>query len=200
MTQKTGQQVLKTQLLPLAKIQPNKGQIPGLPKNPRTIRDSRYIQLKKSIEEFPEMLELREIVVFPWKNHFVAIGGNMRYLACKDLNLKEIPAKILPASFPVERLREFAIKDNINFGQDDMDIIMSDWKEFDLTDWGAELPDLSGIDMDSFFKDDDTKKDAAKTYSIVLNYQNERECERVRAALLKRGDTCEAGLKALLKE
>lgn len=200
MTQTTGQQVLKTQLLPLAKIQPNTGQIPGLPKNPRTIRDSRFVQLKKSIEEFPEMLELREIVVFPFKGKFVAIGGNMRYLACKDLHLKEIPAKILPADFPVERLREFAIKDNVNFGQDDMDSILTDWSDFPVTDWGAELPDMTDIDLDSFFKDDDTKKDAGKVFTIVLNYQTEKECERVRAALLKRGDTCEAGIKALLTQ
>lgn len=198
MTLIPGQQVLQTQLLPLAKIQINKGQIPGLPKNPRLIRDARFAQLKRSIEEFPEMLELREIVVFPFKGKFVCIGGNMRFLGCKDLKHELIPAKVLPATFPIERLREFAIKDNVNFGQDDMDLITKDWMEFPLSDWGAEMPDLSDIDLEDFFKEDTTEK-KPEVHTIVLSYPTEVECEKVKVKLLTHGDTLEAGVRALLR-
>lgn len=197
MTKPKGQQAAETRLLPLTSIQTNNGQIPGLPKNPRLIRDERFNKLKKSIEDFPEMLHLREIVVFPYKRKFVCVGGNMRFLACKDLGIKQIPAKIVPAGFPVERLAEFAIKDNISFGQDDLDILTEQWNEFPLQDWGAELPDLSSIDLEDFFKDDPGKT-LAVSHEIVLSYSTEEECERVRAALLKLADTFEAAVAKLL--
>src|SRR3982750_611194 len=105
------------QTLPVSAVETNNGQIPGLPKNPRLIRDARFQKLKQSINDFPEMLELREIVVFPQLGKFICIGGNMRFLACKDLGHTEIAAKVLPADFPVEKLKEFAIKDNVEFGE-----------------------------------------------------------------------------------
>ncbi|CAN5507370.1 hypothetical protein BH10ACI2_BH10ACI2_04150 [soil metagenome] len=129
-------------MLSIAEICTNDGQIPGLPKNPRFIRDARFAKLKKSITDFPEMLELREVVVFPFEGTYVCIGGNMRYLACVDLGYKEIPAKVLPADFPIEKLREFAIKDNVPFGEDDVDVLANEWTDFPLEDWGIELPSI----------------------------------------------------------
>lgn len=199
MTERQGQQVLQTQLLPLKKIQTNSGQIPGLPKNPRTIRDSKYTQLKKSIIDFPYMLSLREVVVFPFKGKYVCVGGNMRLIACRELDHEEIPAKVLPKDFPIERLREFAIKDNANFGQDDYDLLAAEWTDFPLLEWGADIPDLTGVDLDDFFKEDDPKDEKATTYTIVLSYSNEKECEKVRALLGQHGETLEAAVYALLK-
>ncbi len=133
-------------MLQIKQIEVNSGQIPGLPKNPRFIKDARFAKLKTSIQKFPEMLELREVVVFPYRKKFVCIGGNMRYLACKDLGMNEIPAKVLPADFPIEKLREFAIKDNADgFGENDWDLLANEWSELPLSDWGMELPE-----MDSF--------------------------------------------------
>lgn len=197
MTKPKGQQA-DIRLLPLKQLHINTGQIPGVPRNPRLIKDNRFTKLKKSISDFPEMLELREIVVFPFKKSFVCIGGNMRLLACKDLKVSEVPAKVLRPDFPVEKLREFAIKDNINFGQDDFEIIANEWTDFDLDGWGAELPDLGGINLDEFFKEDDGRA-KEKTYSIVLNYQTEEECEAVKGALAKYGETFEAALHKILK-
>ena len=126
--------------IPIYKIQTNNGQIEGLPKNPRFIKDRRFAALKQSIRDFPEMLSLREIVVFPLENVFVCIGGNMRFRACKDLGYKKIPAKVLPADFPVSKLREFAIKDNIAFGEDDFDILANEFEIDELIGFGLELP------------------------------------------------------------
>lgn len=72
----------------------NKGQIFGLPKNPRFIRDERYNALKHSIEEAPEMLGLRELLVYPYEGKNIVIGGNMRLRACLDLGYAEIPCAI----------------------------------------------------------------------------------------------------------
>lgn len=89
-----------------------------MPRNPRLIRDVRFKALKRSIESFPDMLSLREIVVTEHKGRYVCIGGNMRFLASKELGFTDIPAKILPPDYPIERIREFAIKDNASFGQE----------------------------------------------------------------------------------
>ena len=126
----------------------NDGQIEGLPKNPRQIRDHRYEKLKKSIEDAPEMLQLRELLVYPHGGKFVIIGGNMRYRACKELGYKELPCKVLDAETSVEKLRQYAIKDNENFGEYDWDIVANEWDTAEIEDWGVELPTDWGAELD----------------------------------------------------
>jgi hypothetical protein len=126
----------------------NDGQIDGLPKNPRQIRDHRYEKLKKSIEDAPEMLQLRELLVYPHGGKFVIIGGNMRYRACKEIGYKELPCKVLDAETPVEKLRQYAIKDNENFGEYDWDVVANEWDTAEMEDWGVELPTDWGAELD----------------------------------------------------
>lgn len=126
----------------------NDGQIEGLPKNPRQIRDHRYEKLKKSIEDAPEMLQLRELLVYPHGGKFVIIGGNMRYRACKEIGYKELPCKVLDAETPVEKLRQYAIKDNENFGEYDWDVVANEWDTAEMEDWGVELPTDWGAELE----------------------------------------------------
>lgn len=84
----------------------NVGQIAGLPPNPRLIKDEKFEALKKSLTDDPEMLDLRELIVYPnpdEKGTYIVIGGNMRYNAAKELGLSELPCKILPESTPVTK-------------------------------------------------------------------------------------------------
>ena len=119
--------MLEQKNLDISLLEVNKGQLYGLPKNPRFIKDDRYLALKKSIEEAPEMLSIREIVVYPLENgHYVVIGGNMRLRACQEIGYNELPCKILPLETPVAKLREYTIKDNIAFGSNDWDVIAND--------------------------------------------------------------------------
>ena len=76
-------------MLKLSKLEANKGQIEGLPKNPRIIKDDKFKKLVKSIEDNPEMTSLREILVYPHEGKYVVIGGNMRLKAMKELGYKE---------------------------------------------------------------------------------------------------------------
>ncbi|MBR6250730.1 MAG: ParB-like nuclease domain-containing protein [Bacteroidales bacterium] len=124
----------------IRKLRINTGQITGLPKNPRFIRGNRFEALKRSIQDAPEMLALRELIVYPYDKEYIVIGGNMRLRACSDLGYKELPCKVLPADTPVEKLREYAVKDNLAFGSDDWDILANEWDEDELSDWGMELP------------------------------------------------------------
>ena len=124
----------------IKRLELNKGQVEGLPKNPRFIRDERYKALVKSIEDAPEMLKLRELLVVEHGNKFVVIGGNMRLRACKELGMETVPCKVLPADTPTAKLREYAIKDNNGFGEDDWDALANEWDAEELQDWGMELP------------------------------------------------------------
>ena len=126
--------------IPLSKLEVNNGQIDGLPKNPRFIKDYKFQKLKKSLEDSPEMLNLRELIVFPHGDKFVIIGGNMRYRAAKELKFKELPCKILSKDTPVEKLKEYTIKDNNAFGEYDWDDVANEWDAELLTDWGTDLP------------------------------------------------------------
>ena len=100
-------------------ITPNKGQVPGLPRNPRLVKKERYETTKRSIEECPEMLDLREVIVVEYmEGKYVAVCGNLRLRACKELGYKTVPCKVLPGDTPPKKLREYAAKDNINYGED----------------------------------------------------------------------------------
>jgi len=157
--------MVETKNIDIKKLEVNKGQIEGLPKNPRFIRDDRYEALKKSISDAPEMLSLRELIVYPFNNKFVVVGGNMRLRACKDLGHKEIPCKILDADTPVEKLREYTIKDNKGFGQDDFDLLANEWDVDELTDWGMELPDF---DVDDVETEEEEPEEASNNTAFVV--------------------------------
>lgn len=127
-------------MLSISLLDYNRGQLPGLPKNPRFFRDSRYEALKKSIADSPEMLELRELIVFPYADgRYIVICGNLRLMVCKDLGYKELPCKILSPDTDVRKLREYATKDNVSFGENDMDVMLNEWDTSELQDWGVEL-------------------------------------------------------------
>lgn len=145
----------------------NEGQFYGLPSNPRWIRDARFKALKKSIEDAPEMLDLRELLVYPLKDlsghedKYIVIAGNMRFRACSEIGYKEIPCKVLPLETPVQKLREYAIKDNEEFGQNDYEALANEWSTDELQDWGMELNHFESEtnDSDSDIQDNDDTDD-----------------------------------------
>lgn len=131
------------QNIPVALLQCNEGQIEGLPRNPRFIKDERFKALVKSLEEDPEMLDLRECIVYPHGKKFVVICNNMRLRAAKELGFETMPCKILPADTPLEKLKRYASKDNIPFGSWDYDILANEWD--------AEFLEDCGFDFGTFF-------------------------------------------------
>lgn len=122
-------------------LRTNSGQIAGLPRNPRKISKKQLEKLKKSVADAPEMLQLRELIVVENGNEFVVIAGNQRLEAAKAIGMKSVPCKVLAADTPSEKLREYAIKDNLPFGEDDWEIIASDWDTAELEEWGMNVPE-----------------------------------------------------------
>ena len=157
-------------------ITPNKGQIPGLPKNPRLVKKERFDTTKRSIEESPEMLELRELIVVEYmEDRYVVVCGNLRLRACKELGYKTVPCKILPTDTPAKKLREYAAKDNINYGEDDKDIIANEWAEFqtELADWGMEFE--TPKQKDKFRERFDAMDNDSAVYPLIPKYDEKHE-------------------------
>ena len=117
-------------------------EIKANPNNPRLIKDDKFAKLVKSIKEFPEMLELRPIVV---NDDMIVLGGNMRLKACKEAGLIQIPV-IKASSLTEEQQKEFIIKDNVGFGEWDWELIANEWDAEQVSDWGL---DIAGFDLDA---------------------------------------------------
>lgn len=111
-------------------------EIKSNPNNPRLIKDDKFEKLVKSIQDFPQMLQIRPIVV---NDDMVVLGGNMRLKACKEAGLKEIPI-IKVNDLTEDQQRQFIIKDNVGYGEWDWELIQKDWPEAEA--WGLDLPEF----------------------------------------------------------
>ena len=119
---------MKIEKVKLSKIKSN-------PDNPRIIKDDKFFMLVKSIKDFPEMLDIRPIVV---NKDMMVLGGNMRLKACVEAGMSEVPI-IVADNLTEEQQKEFLIKDNVSGGQFDWDALANTWDSELLLDWGVEV-------------------------------------------------------------
>lgn len=157
-------------LLPLSKLEVNKGQIEGVPKNPRFIRDNKYSQLVESISNTPEMMKARPLIVHQQGEKYVVLAGNMRLRAMRELKWHECPCAITAEGTEAKKLREYAIKDNVAFGEDDMDLLANEWNLEELNEWGMDLnfQTQEEINIDDFFDNVENNTQKDKSESIVI--------------------------------
>lgn len=191
---------MKAQIIPITRLQCNIGQIPGLPKNPRIIRDERYQRLLQSLRDLPEMMDLRELIVFPLgepydQPAYVVIGGNMRLTGCQELKWDQVPCKVLPASTSLETLKQITIKDNVGYGDDDFDALNADWDMDELEAWGMELADVEETDDDEL--EPPAASNMAHQKQIRLNF-SEKDYLKVKEQLSKIAETPELAVWILL--
>lgn len=104
--------------------------------NPRYITDENFEKLKQSVTDFPEMRDVRPIVI-NMDNEI--LGGNMRYRAMIESGMTEIP--VIQVDWPVEKQREFIIKDNVSGGEWDWEKLANEWDTEKINIWGLEIPD-----------------------------------------------------------
>lgn len=164
----------RNKTIPVSLLDFNKGQLKGLPKNPRFFRDYRYEAMKNSIRESPEMLELRELIVYPMPDgRYIVVCGNLRLRACKELGYSELPCKTLDPGTEAKKLREYATKDNVSFGENDMDVMANEWDKSELECWGIEFaPEKK---RDEFRERFDAVTDETAVYPIVPKYDEKHE-------------------------
>jgi hypothetical protein len=119
------------------------------PNNPRIIKDDKFTKLVQSIKDFPEMLDIRPIVV---NQDMIILGGNMRYKACKEAGLKEVP--VIVTDLTEEQQKEFLIKDNTSGGEWDWDLL-NEWDTEQLEEWGLDVWEQPAEVDYSILDDDD---------------------------------------------
>lgn len=155
------------------------------PNNPRVLKDAKFKKLKKSIEDFPKMMELRPIIV---DNDGMILGGNMRFRALQEIYGKsgEVPDEWVKRADDLteDEKKQFIIKDNSSFGDWDWDLLANEWDAEELEDWGIDLtsettderPDLSMmIDVE---------------YKLELTLNSEREQQEFYNEMKERGVEC----------
>lgn len=120
---------MKTETVKISLVKSN-------PNNPRLIKDDKFKKLVQSIKDFPQMLEIRPIVV---NDEMIVLGGNMRLKACIEAGLKEV-AIIKASDLTPEQQNEFIIKDNVGFGEWDWSELANAWEDEKLVEWGLDLP------------------------------------------------------------
>lgn len=173
--------------LPLSVIESNDGQLDGLPANPRSITDEKLRLLKQNIQEYPEMLSLRGLMVYPLDGgRYITIGGNMRLRALQLLGYTEAPCIVIPKETSIDQLKAYSVIDNSGFGKWDWDMLANEWDEKQLTDWGVDLPILP--------TEEKTEKDLSDkvgdTFEVVVECSSELEQEKVFNELMEGGYKC----------
>ena len=159
-------------------------QIRKNPNNPRIIRDEKFEKLKRSIQDFPQMMELRPIIV---DEAGIILGGNMRYEAIKSLKMVEFPDGWVKRvdELTENQKKEFIVKDNIGFGEWDWDLIANEWSDLPLEDWGLDVPGLEGAKAIT-----DLSDTLETLFRIEVECQDEQEQETTYNKLTEMGYQC----------
>ena len=152
-------------------------QVRSNPDNPRFIKGDKFEKLVKSIREFPQMLELRPIVV---NKDMIVLGGNMRLKACEEAGIEQVPI-IFADNLTEEQQKEFIIKDNSSFGEWDWDLLANEWDINVLNDWGIDVP--------NFDVEDSIDETPEKEEKLMINVrcENEESQEALYQYLIKAG-------------
>lgn len=115
------------------------------PNNPRIIKNDKFDKLVNSIKSFPEMLNVRPLVV---NQDNIVLGGNMRLQALKKAGIKDVPVTVV--DWDIDKQSEFIIKDNLSYGEWDADLIANEWDLMQLDEWGFDLPlNNDSIELDT---------------------------------------------------
>ena len=147
------------------------------PNNPRLIKDHKFKQLVKSIQDFPQMLELRPIVID--ENNMV-LGGNMRLKACIEAGLTDVPV-IHANNLSEEKKKEFIVKDNVGYGEWDWDILANQWDEHLLNDWGLDVPVFEPT------LEPEPEESPVNMFLIELTFNDEESRQKAYQELIEKG-------------
>lgn len=163
------------------------------PNNPRLIKDDKFTKLVQSIKDFPEMLNIRPIVV---NDDMIILGGNMRFKACKEAGLKEVPI-IKASGLSAEKQREFLIKDNVSGGEWDWSLLQ-EWDALELENWGLDIQNFNTSNIDYSDKNEEINVDDFENEMVIKLKFSENDYILVREQLSKIASTPEQAVWKLL--
>lgn len=175
------------EMIDITKLLYNEGQIDGVPKNPRYLKESEHDKLVKSLADSPEFLEYKPLMVYALEDGtYVTICGNMRLRVANELridgntNFDKLPCLILKADTPIQKIKEYAIKDNVQAGNWDWDELANgEWETDDLQDWGVDCSflntDEDDTDIDKLFEDAQNTESKVKDIKLSVHIPQELE-------------------------
>lgn len=182
----------------LSCLELNEGQIVGIPKNPRYLKGEEHDKLKKSLKDSPELLQYKPLMVYAIEEgKFVVICGNMRLRICQELHnegvegFDALPCFVLNKDVPIAKIKEYAIKDNVQAGNWDWDELANgDWEVDDLQDWGVDCSFLGNdseenADIDALFEDAQKTEDKPKEIKLSVHIPEElkEKLEEIKEAI-----------------
>ena len=174
--------------LKLSDLEPNIGQVEGLPINPRQWSKGDVESLAKSLLETPELFEARPIIAVPYGGKYVILGGNMRYEASKVNKAEDVPAIVFPEDTSLEKMREIVIKDNGSFGSWDYDALANEWDDLPLADWG--VPAWAPEPEPKVNDKEDLSDKIDYEFKLEITCETEAEQEKMYNELTERGYQC----------
>lgn len=179
----------------LSCLELNEGQIVGIPKNPRYLKGEEHDKLKKSLKDSPELLQYKPLMVYAIKDgKFVVICGNMRLRICQELHnegvegFDALPCFVLNKDVPIAKIKEYAIKDNIQAGNWDWDELANgDWEVEDLQDWGVDCSFLQKDEWEELPPVDEEVKDPVLDkpikIEVIIPLTNKEQEDEIREAI-----------------
>lgn len=169
------------EMIDITKLLYNEGQIDGVPKNPRYLKESEHDKLVKSLADSPELLEYKPLMVYGLEDGtYVTICGNMRLRVANELriggntNFDKLPCFVLKTDTPIQKIKEYAIKDNVQAGNWDWDELANgEWEIEDLDEWGVNTSFLNAGEsdadtLDGLFDTEDDKEEKTKDLKITI--------------------------------
>lgn len=173
------------QQIDITQLEYNDGQLQGCPKNPRYIKENEYASLKKSLLSSPEFLEYKPLMVYEYEDgKYVTICGNMRLKAANELladgneQFSVLPCFILKAETPIAKIKEYAIKDNVQAGSWDWDDLANDdWNVDELQEWGIDCSFLTDAEETDELGKEETKEDKDYSDDITSEFKLEVDCK-----------------------
>ena len=159
--------------VPIDLVENNTGQIPGVKENPREMTVNEFNKLKKSLKRDANMTAIQELKLFPFSGKWVAIGGNMRLHAMRELGWKEVIAKPIPADTDAETLNRYILLDNANFGKWDFDKLANEWDMSLLDDCAINIPGLGELAEEPIPTDLDAEDVEEDSFIIKLTFKDE---------------------------
>lgn len=177
---------MEIQRINIGLLTANTGQIEGLPANPRTWTQTEIDRLAKSLNETPELFEMRPLLVYEQGLEYVILGGNLRYEGAKKNKATECPCIVIPADTSISKLKEIVLKDNSAFGDWDIHALSAEWGDLPLEDWGVVA------DWPKGEKDPKPNKEVEieSSFRIEISCASEGEQEMLYAELTGRGLEC----------
>ena len=183
------------EMIDITKLLYNEGQIDGVPKNPRYLKESEHDKLVKSLADSPEFLEYKPLMVYELEDGtYVTICGNMRLRVANELriggntNFDKLPCFVLKTDTPIQKIKEYAIKDNVQAGNWDWDELANgEWETDDLQNWGVDCSFLQQDEWEELPPVDKEVKDPVLDkpikIEVTIPITNKEQEDEIREAI-----------------